>query len=213
MTLKIPELEQACEAFMLTTPCADTAHDLSHIKRVVHVAKLICDGEKADPAVVIPAAWLHDCVAVAKNHPDRPLASKLAADKAIQFLTSLNYDPSKLDAIHHAIVAHSFSAGVAPTTLEAKVVQDADRMDALGAIGISRCMKVGGAIARNLYHIDDPFCTQRVADDSKYTLDHFFIKLLHIKDNMHTKSAYQEAERRTQYMLDFLAQLQSEITR
>lgn len=211
MTLKMHELEKACEEFMLSTPCADTAHDLSHIKRVVKVAKSLCEAEGADPAVVIPAAWLHDCVAVAKNHPDRPLASKLAADKAVAFLTELKYDTDKLEAIHHAIVAHSFSAGVTPTTLEAKIVQDADRMDALGAIGVSRCMKVGGAIARNLYNVEDPFCEHRKADDTKYTLDHFFIKLLHIKDNMHTTAAREQAQARTQYMLDFLEQLKSEI--
>ncbi|WP_419149347.1 HD domain-containing protein [Pseudoalteromonas 'SMAR'] len=212
MNLKMQELEKACEAFMLSTPCADTAHDLSHVKRVVKVAKSLCAAEGGDEQVVIPAAWLHDCVAVAKNHPDRPIASRLAADKAVTFLQQNQYDESKLEAIHHAIVAHSFSAGVVPQTLEAKIVQDADRMDALGAIGVSRCMKVGGAIARNLYHVDDPFCQHREPDDSKYTLDHFFIKLLHIADNMHTDAAKEQAQARTAYMKAFLAQLRDEIS-
>ncbi|MFC3032365.1 HD domain-containing protein [Pseudoalteromonas fenneropenaei] len=204
-------LEAACREFILTATVADTAHDITHIERVVKVAKQLAHAEQADLAVVIPAAWLHDCVAVAKNHPDRAIASKLAADKAVTFLQAYGYDESKLAAIHHAIVAHSFSANVAPTSLEAKIVQDADRMDALGAIGISRCMKVGGAIARHIYHAEDPFCEAREANDKRYTLDHFFIKLLHIQDGMHTNAAKAEAKRRTDYMYGFLDQLRSEI--
>jgi len=162
-------------------------------------------------AVVLPAAWLHDCVAVAKNHPDRAKASTMAADKALSFLSSINYPEQYFAAIHHAIVAHSFSANIAVQSVEAQIVQDADRMDALGAIGVSRCMKVGGSIGRYLYHKDDPFCLHREPDDTKYTLDHFFIKLLHIAQSMNTPSAKDEAKRRTEYMLAFLEQLKSEI--
>ncbi|MBD1582892.1 HD domain-containing protein [Pseudoalteromonas sp. S16_S37] len=205
-------IEQACKNFMVNSVFADTAHDLTHIERVVKTAKELAEKEQADLAVVIPAAWLHDCVAVAKNHPDRARASKMAADKAVTFLQSIGYDESKFDAIHHAIVAHSFSANVMPQTLEAKIVQDADRMDALGAIGVSRCMKVGGAIARHLYHPDDPFCENREADDMRYTLDHFFIKLLHIAEQMHTDAAKEEARKRTDFMHTFLEQLKQEIT-
>ena len=126
-------------------------------------------------------------------------------------MKSINYDESLFEAIHHAIAAHSFSANIKIKTVEAQIVQDADRMDALGAIGVSRCMNVGGAIGRLLYSPDDPFCIERKADDKQYTLDHFFIKLLHIADSMNTPSAKAEATRRTTYMHDFLAQLKSEI--
>lgn len=204
-------LEQACRAFILGGAVADSAHDITHVERVVKVAKQLAVAEQADLDVVIPAAWLHDCVAVPKNHPDRAIASKLAADKAIGFLSQFSDEQSRLDAIHHAIVAHSFSANVCPQTLEAKIVQDADRMDALGAIGISRCMKVGGAIARSIYHPLDPFCSAREPNDKQFTLDHFFIKLLHIEESMHTVAAKQEAKRRTEYMKSFLLQLASEI--
>lgn len=204
-------LDQQCREFILSQVHADVAHDISHIERVVRVAKQLCLAEQANMAIVLPAAWLHDCVAVAKNHPDRAKASTMAADKAISFLHSINYPSDYFDAIHHAIVAHSFSANVAVKTLEAQIVQDADRMDALGAIGVSRCMKVGGSIGRYLYHKDDPFCLQRQPDDSKYTLDHFFIKLLGIAKSMNTPAAKDEATRRTDYMLAFLEQLKSEI--
>ncbi|MBQ4814570.1 phosphohydrolase [Pseudoalteromonas luteoviolacea] len=211
MIVNMNDFEQVFKEFMLGTPFADTAHDLSHVQRVVKTAKQLAVEEGADLDIVVPAAWLHDCVAVAKNHPDRAKASKLAADKAERFLIEIGYPQEKLEGIHHAIVAHSFSANVPPTTLEAQIVQDADRMDALGAIGVSRCMKVGGAIARHLYHTGDPFCADREPDDKNYTLDHFFIKLMHIESQMHTKAAKKEAQRRTAFMQQFLDELAREI--
>lgn len=205
------EVERQCRDFIINCGSADAAHDITHIERVVNVAKMLCADEQANLHVVLPAAWLHDCVAVAKNHPDRAKASRMAADKALTFLHSIGYDEQYFDDIHHAIIAHSFSANITPQTLEAKIVQDADRMDALGAIGISRCMKVGGAICRGLYHPSDPFGVERDADDSKYTLDHFFVKLLGIAQSMNTRSARLEAQKRTDYMHAFLAQLGEEI--
>jgi|TARA_Y100000780_G_scaffold187293_1_gene174231 uncharacterized protein len=207
----LQQLNQQCRDFITSLVHADVAHDITHIERVVRVAVQLCIAEQADMAIVLPAAWLHDCVAVAKNHPDRAKASTMAADKAINFLASIGYDEQLFADIHHAIAAHSFSANIAIKTVEAQIVQDADRMDALGAIGVSRCMKVGGSISRLLYNPDDPFCLNREADDKKYTLDHFFIKLLHIAQSMNTPSAKAEAQRRTAYMHDFLAQLKSEI--
>jgi len=211
LSASLQELENECRGFISSLICADVAHDITHIERVVRVAKQLCIAEQAEMAVVLPAAWLHDCVAVAKNHPDRAKASTMAADKAITFLTSIGYDESYFDAIHHAIAAHSFSANIKVQSVEAQIVQDADRMDALGAIGISRCMKVGGSISRHLYHPKDPFCQGRDADDKLYTLDHFFIKLLHVAKSMNTPSAKAEAQRRTEYMLAFIEQLKSEV--
>ena len=205
------KLEDACRTFISSLICADVAHDITHIERVVRVAKQLCIAEQANMAIVLPAAWLHDCVAVAKNHPDRAKASTMAADKAIQFLSTIGYEETYFDAIHHAIAAHSFSANIRVDTVEAQIVQDADRMDALGAIGVSRCMKVGGSISRHLYHPQDPFCNNRDANDKLYTLDHFFIKLLHVAKSMNTPSAKAEAQRRTDYMLAFIEQLKFEI--
>ncbi|KTF14706.1 HD domain-containing protein [Pseudoalteromonas sp. H105] len=207
----LKKLEEACRTFISSLTCADVAHDITHIERVVRVAKKLCRAEQANMAIVLPAAWLHDCVAVAKDHPDRAKASTMAADKAIQFLSTIGYDDSYFDAIHHAIAAHSFSANIQVETVEAQIVQDADRMDALGAIGVSRCMKVGGSISRHLYHPQDPFCSNRDANDKLYTLDHFFIKLLHVAKSMNTPSAKAEAKRRTDYMVAFIEQLKSEI--
>ncbi len=190
---------------------ADAAHDLAHIRRVVASAAALAQAERADLAVVLPAAWLHDCVLVPKDSPQRAQASRMAADAAEQFLRAAGYPPVLLPAIHHAIEAHSFSAGVAPRTPEARVVQDADRLDALGAIGVARCLMLGGALGRRLYDPDEPFPTRRPPDDLANTVDHFYAKLLRLASTMQTAAGRAEAERRTAFMQGFLAQLAHEI--
>jgi uncharacterized protein len=205
------EFENHCRTFLEAQGAADVAHDVSHIYRVVKVAQQLALDEGADMAVVMPAAWLHDCVSLPKNHPDRHLASTLAADKAIVFLHSIKYPADYFPAIHHAIRAHSFSANVPLESLEAKIVQDADRLDALGAIGIARCMQVSGTLNRALYSLDDPFCEDREPDDAQYSIDHFYNKLFRIADSLNTVSAQAEGKRRESVMRVFLAQLALEI--
>lgn len=197
--------------FIQTEMAQDLAHDINHVMRVVNTAKQLCEEEHARKEVVIPAAYLHDCFSFEKNHPNRTQSSKVAADKAISFLMSIDYPSESLQDIHHAIIAHSFSANVDPITLEAKIVQDADRLDALGAIGITRCIQVSSTLGRSLYSSEDPFCYERVPDDSSYTLDHFYTKLLHLSSTMKTKSAVKEADKRTLVMRAFLMQLESEL--
>lgn len=189
----------------------DTAHDTTHIRRVVANAQRLAMAEGADLAVVLPAAWLHDCVVVPKDSPDRASASRLAATAAGEFLGSAGYPDVHIPAIRHAIEAHSFSAGIAPRTLEAQVVQDADRLDALGAVGIARTLMLGGAMGQPFYDADEPFPIARIADDRTSVLDHFFIKLLTLSGTMQTGAGRDEAARRTRFMRDYLAQLGVEI--
>jgi uncharacterized protein len=189
----------------------DAAHDISHIKRVVKTAKSLCAQEQADLEVVLPAAYLHDCFTFPKNHPERATSSKIAADKAIAFLRSINYPAHHLDAIHHAIVTHSYSANITPETIEAQIVQDADRLDSLGAIGIARCLFVGQSFDAELYNREDPFAEVRDLDDKHFSVDHFYVKLFKLAQTMNTESAKQEAERRSNYMRGFLDQLASEV--
>ena len=155
--------EQVFHSHVQQIEAADAGHDINHIKRVVKSAKQFCTAEQANLWVVLPAAWLHDCVQVAKNSPMRDQASRLAADEAIDLLTNWSYPEVHFDHIHHAIMAHSFSANIACQSLEAKVVQDADRMDALGAIGIARTMLVGAKFGSPLTFHEDPFCYDREA--------------------------------------------------
>lgn len=205
------QLEATFAAYLRQQMMADSAHDMQHIERVVHTARHLAKAEGADLAVVLPAAWLHDCVTLPKNAPNRHEASRLAAAEALRFLRTVDYPEQHLASIAHAITAHSFSAGIPPTTLEAKVVQDADRLDAIGAIGVARCLLTGGALQRPLYHPTDPFCQERQPDDLAYTIDHFYRKLLKIGQTLHTKAAQAEAARRNAFMLAFLEQLRQEI--
>lgn len=193
------------------TNLTDSAHDAAHIQRVVKNAELLLQTEIADQEVVITAAWLHDCVVLPKNHPDRKNASIFAADKASNYLNKTDFPQEKIEQVAHAIEAHSYSAGVPAETAEARIVQDADRLDALGAIGIARCFLVGGSLNRALYHPDDPFCTERNPDDTQWNIDHFYEKLLKLPKTMKTKSAKKEALRRAEYMQAYLERLKEEI--
>jgi uncharacterized protein len=132
-------------------------------------------------------------------------------DEAVRFLAGIGYPEQLLGEIHHAIEAHSFSAAVRPRSLEARIVQDADRLEALGAIGIARCLLTGGNMGTPLYDPDDPFCDARDPDDRKYTLDHFYTKLFKLPGTMQTRAGRAEANRRVDYMRDFLAELAGEI--
>ena len=190
---------------------ADAAHDRAHVERVVAAARRLAQDENARLEVVVPAAWLHDCVVVAKDAPDRDRAARLAAEAAGAFLAEANYPARWIDPIEHAIAAHSYSGPVSPDTVEAKVVQDADRLDALGAVGIARCFMVGGALDSSLYHPDDPFCDERPPDDNTYSVDHFYTKLLRLPDTMQTAAGRREAERRVQVMRAYLNRLADEI--
>ncbi|USD68319.1 HD domain-containing protein [Vibrio sp. SCSIO 43136] len=189
----------------------DAGHDIGHVMRVVKTAKQLCLAEDAQMAVVLPAAYLHDCFTYPKNHALRAQSSQKAAEVAIDFLASIDYPSEHFDAIAHAIITHSFSANIKPETLEAQIVQDADRLDALGAIGIARCLQVSTSFGAKLYNPVDPFCHERAPDDKNYTVDHFYIKLLKLVDTMNTEAATQEARQRTEYMQGFLHQLEREV--
>ena len=207
----LPDIESRCEAWLAEQVPADAAHDLGHIRRVVANCRQLSDTEDADARVTLPAAWLHDCVAIAKNSPDRSQGSRLAAQAAIEFLKGEHFPADLLDEVYHAIEAHSFSAAIPPQTLEARVVQDADRLDSLGAIGIARCLIVGGKLDRPLYDPGDPFCKRREPDDNRYSLDHFYVKLLKLPDMMQTDSGRAEAHQRVNRMERWLDELDLEI--
>ncbi|MCB0391817.1 MAG: HD domain-containing protein [Bdellovibrionales bacterium] len=189
----------------------DPAHDLLHFQRVVNLSKNLCQFENANLSVVLPAAWLHDLVIIPKNDPKRNEASRLSADAAIEFLKSINYTEGPLDEIHHAICAHSFSANIPCETLEAKIIQDADRLDGIGAIGIARCFATSGLLKRQLYAEEDPLCENREPDDLIYTLDHFYKKLFKVVDKLHTKEAQKVGRHRLEIMKTYVRDLYHEI--
>lgn len=189
----------------------DPAHDYLHFKRVVATAKTLCAEEGGKSEIVIPAAWLHDFVIIPKNDPRRKQASRLSADAATQFLISAGYPEPYLEEIGHAIAAHSFSANIEAKSLEAKIVQDADRIDGLGAIGIARCFATAGLLKRAFYSEADPFCNARPADDAQFTVDHFFAKLFKTADTLKTGAGRKLAARRISVMKNYLDDLAAEI--
>ena len=189
----------------------DPAHDLGHVKRVVRTAKQLAKEEDAALEIVVPAAWLHDLVNLPKDHSERKKASQLAADEAVIYLRNVEYPEKYLDGIHHAICAHSFSAGITPVTVEAKIVQDADRLDALGAIGLARLFSINTQLGRVFYDGEDPFAQKRSLDDKLYGIDHIFVKLKKVSESMNTESANLEAQRRFGFIEEYLAELKKEI--
>ena len=209
--MNLDGLQARCLEFLSSHRPADSAHDLSHVKRVVKNARYLTDIEQANIEVTLPSAWLHDCISLPKDSPDRAQGSRLAAEAAIGFLAETGYPETLLPEVFHAIEAHSFSAELPTRSLEARVVQDADRLDSLGAIGIARCLLVGGRLNRPLCDTADPFCDEREPDDSRYTIDHFYTKLLKLPDTMQTEAGRAEARRRADLMRAYLDQLRAEI--
>jgi uncharacterized protein len=209
--MTLDELQALCARFMASVEAADAAHDISHVRRVAaNVAKLT-RAEDADPWVTLPAAWLHDCVAVAKDSPLRAQGSRLAAEAATRFLEQIDYPGHLLDPVFHAIEAHSYSAAIPTRSLEARVVQDGDRLDSLGAIGIARCLLVGGRLNRPLCSASDPFCDEREPDDARFTIDHFYAKLFKLPATMQTAAGRAEADRRAELMRSYLESLRNEV--
>ena len=190
----------------------DSAHDLSHLRRVTLTALRIGDVEHANPRVLVAAAYLHDIVNLPKHHPDRHLASSMSAARAYEFLATnfRQFSTEERSEIAHAIEAHSFSAGIKPRTIEAKILQDADRLDALGAIGIARVFYIAGKLGQALFHGADPLAMNRLLDDKAYAVDHFRVKLLKLHETMNTDSGRAIARQNSEYLVGFLAKLVSE---
>lgn len=190
---------------------ADGAHDLAHLGRVWGAARRIAAEEGGDGRILAAACLLHDCVSVPKSSPDRPRASRLAAQKADGVLTALGWSDPDRAAACHAIEAHSFSAGIEPRTLEAKILQDADRLDAIGLIGVARCFFTAGAMGSTLYHAGDPTAQARALDDRAHALDHFEAKLLRLSEGFRTATGARMAQARHARLLAFRDGMLAEI--
>ncbi|WP_412530307.1 HD domain-containing protein [Burkholderia lata] len=189
----------------------DGAHDTSHLQRVWKNAAAIQAKEGGDAEVLFAATLLHDCVAVEKDSPLRAQASRLSAEKARQVLKSLDWPDAKIDAVAHAVEAHSFSACVVPKTIEAKVLQDADRLDAIGMVGVARCFYVAGRLGSALYDPADPHASARELDDTRFAIDHFRTKLLRLSTGFQTVTGTRLAIVRRDRLQRFLDEFSDEI--
>jgi uncharacterized protein len=189
----------------------DGSHDASHLDRVWANARAIADAEGGDLELIAAAVLLHDCVHVEKSSPLRAQASRLAAERARGVLAGLGWEAGRVAAVAHAIEAHSFSAGIAPATLEARILQDADRLEAIGAIGVARCFYTAGRMGSALYDPADPRGERRALDDRAFAVDHFRAKLLRLGEGFQTAAGARLARERTRLLAEFLAAFEAEI--
>ena len=187
----------------------DGSHDLGHLRRVLKNAYRIADeiGKPVCRLTLLAAAMLHDIVSVEKDDPRRSQASCLAAVEARRLLEDAQFPQCKLDGVVHAIEAHSYSAGITTRTVEAMILQDADRLDALGAIGIARLFYVGGRIGTALYDADDILASKRQLDDLRYSLDHIQTKLLKLPNSMKTEPGRRIANERAGFIQEFMQRM------
>ena len=191
----------------------DGAHDIAHFRRVWKTAQQLnaAEGRAGDELILLAAAYLHDIVSLPKNHPERHLSSRLAAREAAVILLELEFPPEKIPAVCHAIEAHSFSANLPAHTQEARLLQDADRMEALGAIGLARVFYTSGRMQRAMFDPYDPLARHRPLDDQAYALDHFFVKLYKVADSMQTQAGRQMAQARRQLLERYVEDLLQEL--
>jgi len=192
---------------------AEGGHDWFHIERVWKTARHLAESEQVDSFVVELGALLHD-IADSKFHGgDESIGPKMASD----FLLGQGVNPEVIDHVILIIKNISFGGGNQSQKFrspELDVIQDADRLDAIGAIGIARAFNYGGFKNRELYNPDVPPNLQMTKEEYKKstapTINHFYEKLLLLKDRMNTESGKKMAEQRHQFMEQFLDQFYAE---
>jgi len=189
----------------------DGAHDLSHCLRVARLAYAMAGAEGADPEACVAAALLHDLVYLPKDHPDSPRTARMAQVLALDWCRAIPELADRAERIAEAVGTHSFSGGAKATSLEGAVLQDADRLEALGAIGLARAFATGGGMGRGLWEPADPWARNRELDDKAWSLDHFEKKLLKLAPGMNTRTGRQWAAGREKVLRDFLAALAEEL--
>ena len=185
----------------------DPAHDFEHIMRVYRNAEKICKTETGNKKLILSAVLLHDIIKI-KNRKDSALKSAKLSEKILKENYFLD---NEIIIISDAIKEHSFSKGKTPSTLEGKILQDADRLDAIGAIGLARVFSFSGSNNRPFYDPKDPFSKNRNLNDNKWAIDHFYEKLLFLEGKMNTKTGKLLAKKRTKTLKDFLKELKNEI--
>jgi len=198
-----PFVELASRLLPLNSDEGDGSHDVSHLERVWANAKRIQAEDGGDLESIAAAVFLHDCFHVPKNSPLRSGASRLAAEKAGKALEALSWEQSRIEIVKSAILTHSFSAGLAPTSLEGRILQDADRLDAIGFTGIARCFYTAGRMGSSLYDHADPAGARRALDDRAFALDHFPLKLLKLAGEFQTAAGRRLAAERAHVLRSF----------
>lgn len=190
-----------------------TGHDWFHLERVWKNAKLIASEEGGDLFVIELAALLHDIA----DHKFVDNADEVAKQRIHELLNSLSVDPEIIEKVKDIVLKSSFKGGIGENqmkVLEGLIIQDADRLDAIGAIGIARTFAFGGKFGNLLYHPEIPPATFKSAEEYRknrtHTINHFYEKLLLLKDKMNTPTAKRLAHERHGFMELFLNQFYAE---
>ncbi|MEK6961059.1 MAG: HD domain-containing protein [Nanoarchaeota archaeon] len=180
--------------------------------RVLRNSEMIAREESADLDVIVPSALFHDVITYTKDDPRSEHAAKESAERARAILAGLsNYPPEKIFNVYEAISCCSFRKGIMPESIESQILQDADGLEATGAISIMRTFSSTGQMGRQFYEPSDPFCESRAPEDMRYGLDLFYTRLLVVESRMHTKTAKDIARRRTRFLREFLDELKMEL--
>ena len=188
---------------------ADAIHDFDHVLRVLALAERLAQQENADLEIVRTATLLQD---VARGHGDRLVADHAQAGAEFARELLAGHPPEKVEAVAHAVAAHRFRTGPPPQTLEAQVLHDADKLDAIGAIGVARAFAYGGYEGQRLWADVPPDYHESQATRHQHTPVHEYqIKLSKIKDRLLTESARKLAEDRHTFMVTFFEQLDQEV--
>ncbi|MGB1102017.1 MAG: HD domain-containing protein [Crocinitomicaceae bacterium] len=189
-----------------------TGHDWFHIDRVRKNASLICKDEDADDFVVEIAALLHDIA----DHKFVENADQVAEDRINDILLNEGLSADVIDQVQHIVANCSFKGGLENKmkTLEGKIVQDADRLDAIGAIGVARTFAFGGKFGNEIYNPEVAPSTFKSAEEYRkkrtHTINHFYEKLLLLKDGMNTETGKKLASDRHAFMEQYLDQFYAE---
>ena len=188
----------------------DSAHDFDHVLRVLTLAEKIARAERADLRIVWAAALLHD-VARAETAGTGRCHAQAGADRAREILRG--YPLERVEAVAHAIAAHRFRQGLAPETLEAKVLFDADKLDAIGAVGVARAYVVGGQRNSRLWaDVSLDYTEGDLPSPRDHTPAHEFVfKLSKLKDRLYTETGKAIAQERHVYMVTFFERLGQEV--
>jgi len=190
----------------------DVSHDFEHAIRVLSNAEIIAKEEGGDFDIIFPAALFHDIIVYPKNHPDKHKSQEESAEAAEKILNSFgNFPKSKIEKVKTCIMECSFSKGIVPKMLESQILQDADGLEATGAISIMRTYSSTGQMKRPFYNVEDPFCKNREPNATKFALDLFYERLLKVAERMHTRTAKKIAKRRTDFLLAFLKEFELEL--
>lgn len=175
----------------------DITHGWDHVQRVYNLCVKIGKAEGADLEVLKLASLLHDI----GMHIDQKNHERVSAEMAKDILNGYE----KIEDVIYCIESHRFSKGIKPKTLEAEVLQDSDRLDAIGAMGISRVLGYTGHLGRP-FHIPE----RKIIGDRKTAVDIFYGKTLRIKEGMNTDTARKIAEKRHKFVENFMSEFFAE---